>query len=258
MRTRAKAPAANVDAVFDRLADADFTGAEAAARDNGLHTPALEHAIERLSTHGGARKDSLDLQRVALETIGGSLTSLGEGLAQQYESIENINQSVEKSRAFLREITGNVDGLGRGAEDVEWLGELALRHPLRESLAARLVTALYAAGRQADALAAYERCRRTLAEQLGVDPAPPLRRVHEAVLAQEELGSVSAGGSARANSSRLSCRTLLRRRARRESASSPTRSTRSWRPPARRSRSSSGRGSTIRWRCTRWTPAPCR
>ena len=51
--------------------------------------------------------------------------------------------------------------------------------------------ALYAAGRQADALAAYERCRRALADQLGVDPAPPLRRVHAAVLAQQGLGAVA-------------------------------------------------------------------
>jgi DNA-binding SARP family transcriptional activator len=86
--------------------------------------------------------------------------------------------------------------LGRGGEDVGLLGELTQRHPLREPLAARLVTALYAAGRQADALAAYETCRRHLAEQLGVDPAPPLRRVHQAVLDQDPLVSVSVAGPA--------------------------------------------------------------
>ncbi len=86
--------------------------------------------------------------------------------------------------------------LGRGGEDVDRLGELAQRYPLREPLAARLVMALYAAGRQADALAAYERCRRALADQLGVDPAPPLRRVHAAVLAHEAMGSVYAAGPA--------------------------------------------------------------
>ena len=86
--------------------------------------------------------------------------------------------------------------LGRGGDDVGWLEELVVRYPLRESLAARLVTALYAAGRQADALAAYERCRRGLAEQLGVLPAAQLRRVHEAVLLQEPLVSASARGPA--------------------------------------------------------------
>jgi DNA-binding SARP family transcriptional activator len=76
---------------------------------------------------------------------------------------------------------------GRAGEDVTLLQELAERDPLRESVAVRLVRALYAAGRQADALAAFERCRHALAEQLGVDPTPELRRVHAAVLAQEPL-----------------------------------------------------------------------
>src|SRR5690606_24893973 len=57
---------------------------------------------------------------------------------------------------------------GRAGEDVVLLQELAEQDPLRESVAVRLVRALYAAGRQADALAAYERCRHALAEQLGV------------------------------------------------------------------------------------------
>ncbi|GAA5118500.1 BTAD domain-containing putative transcriptional regulator [Pseudonocardia adelaidensis] len=78
---------------------------------------------------------------------------------------------------------------GRSADDVALLQELAERDPLRESVAVRLVRALYAAGRQADALAAFECCRHTLAEQLGVDPTPELRRVHAAVLAQELLPS---------------------------------------------------------------------
>ncbi len=76
---------------------------------------------------------------------------------------------------------------GRAAEDVALLTELADRDPLRESLAVRLVQALYAADRQAEALGAYERCRRELAEQLGVHPTPALRRVHAAVLAQEPV-----------------------------------------------------------------------
>ena len=78
---------------------------------------------------------------------------------------------------------------GRAGDDVALLQELAARDPLRESVAVRLVRALYAAGRQADALAAFERCRHALAEQLGVDPAPALRRVHAAVLAQEPFPS---------------------------------------------------------------------
>ncbi len=83
---------------------------------------------------------------------------------------------------------------GRAADHVTLLQELVERDPLRESVVVRLVSALYAAGRQADALAAFERCRRALAEQLGVDPTPALRRVHAAVLAQESLPTPTAAG----------------------------------------------------------------
>jgi DNA-binding SARP family transcriptional activator/tetratricopeptide (TPR) repeat protein len=84
--------------------------------------------------------------------------------------------------------------LGRAGEDVVLLDELAVTDPLRESLTARLVTALYAAGRQADALAAYERCRHALADQLGVDPTPALRSVYAAVLAQEAPSPAAVAG----------------------------------------------------------------
>ena len=75
--------------------------------------------------------------------------------------------------------------LGRGAELVPELQELAAEQPLRERLRGQLMCALQAAGRQADALRAYEDIRRALAEQLGVDPAPALAAVHLAILRGE-------------------------------------------------------------------------
>lgn len=66
--------------------------------------------------------------------------------------------------------------------DLDELERLAAKHPLRETLHAKLVGALSAAGRQADALAAYERVRAALADELGVDPSPKLAAVHLAVL----------------------------------------------------------------------------
>jgi predicted ATPase/DNA-binding SARP family transcriptional activator len=71
---------------------------------------------------------------------------------------------------------------GRGGELVPELEELAAAHPLRERLRGQLMRALYAAGRQADALAAYEDTRRVLADELGVDPSPGLSAVHLAIL----------------------------------------------------------------------------
>lgn len=58
-------------------------------------------------------------------------------------------------------------------------------HPYQEGLWALLIAALYRAGRQADALAAYQRARGRLAEDLGLEPGPELRRVEQQVLAQD-------------------------------------------------------------------------
>lgn len=72
--------------------------------------------------------------------------------------------------------------LGRPGETVPELETLAAEYPLREDVAALLIKALYAAGRQADALAAYDRIRTELADQLGIDPSKSLADVHLAVL----------------------------------------------------------------------------
>ncbi|WP_027341077.1 BTAD domain-containing putative transcriptional regulator [Hamadaea tsunoensis] len=70
---------------------------------------------------------------------------------------------------------------GRTA-DVAELEELIAAQPLRERLADLLMRALAASGRAAEALAAYERTRRRLADDLGADPGPELRATHLALL----------------------------------------------------------------------------
>jgi predicted ATPase/DNA-binding SARP family transcriptional activator len=75
--------------------------------------------------------------------------------------------------------------LGRGAGLVPEVEELATEHPLRERLRGQLMRALYAAGRQADALGVFEDTRQALADALGVDPSPALSAVHLAILRGE-------------------------------------------------------------------------
>ncbi|MFD1946782.1 AfsR/SARP family transcriptional regulator, partial [Nocardioides aestuarii] len=75
--------------------------------------------------------------------------------------------------------------LGRHRVAVPELERLVAAHPLRERAWALLVTGLYRDGRQADALGAYDRARRVLADELGIDPGPELRSLHARVLAQD-------------------------------------------------------------------------
>ncbi len=78
--------------------------------------------------------------------------------------------------------------LGRDHELVGEVSELAAANPLRERLCGLLMRALYAAGRQADALQAYEDIRHALADRLGVDPSPALAGVHLAIVRGEVAG----------------------------------------------------------------------
>jgi DNA-binding SARP family transcriptional activator len=72
--------------------------------------------------------------------------------------------------------------------DAELVAELELlvgRHPLRERLRSQLMLALYRTGRQADALNAYHDARRTLVDDLGIEPGPELQALYGSILRQE-------------------------------------------------------------------------
>ena len=72
--------------------------------------------------------------------------------------------------------------LGRHHEIIGELRTLIAQEPLREFLYAQLMTALYRAGRQAEALDAFAELRRTLIDELGVEPAPTLRTLQQRIL----------------------------------------------------------------------------
>lgn len=74
---------------------------------------------------------------------------------------------------------------GRHHECVARAEQLVQEQPLRERAWAALALALYRCGRQADALEALRTVRRLLADELGVEPAPALRRLEHAVLTQD-------------------------------------------------------------------------
>ena len=76
---------------------------------------------------------------------------------------------------------------GRADAMIPRLEVLSAEHPYRERLWAQLITAYYVGERQSDALNAYRRLKANLADNLGIDPGPTVRSLHERILRQEPL-----------------------------------------------------------------------
>lgn len=74
---------------------------------------------------------------------------------------------------------------GRAAELIGELEAAIADAPLRERRWGQLMLALYRAGRQGDALAAFQRVRTLLAKELGIEPGPELRRLENKIVSQD-------------------------------------------------------------------------
>lgn len=100
-----------------------------------------------------------------------------EGLAGEQAHLHELRLSAEDDSLEVRVVSGD-----RSVADLE----LAVsREPLRERRWELLARALYADGRQGEALAVYQRARSVLMRELGVEPGPRLRRLERDVLLQD-------------------------------------------------------------------------
>jgi YVTN family beta-propeller protein len=87
---------------------------------------------------------------------------------------------------------------GRHREVIGELDALVAAHPLSEPLHVQRMLALYRSGRQAEALQAYRHARAVLVDQVGVEPGPELRGLHDAVLRQDRALDLAVAEPARA------------------------------------------------------------
>ncbi|MGW9247068.1 AfsR/SARP family transcriptional regulator [Streptomyces badius] len=91
--------------------------------------------------------------------------------------------SLEESRlATVEQLARTYGVLGEHHRAAALLAAETAAHPLRESLAAELMLALYRAGRQSEALDRFHRTRRLLADELGIDPGHELADAYALIL----------------------------------------------------------------------------
>ncbi len=139
----------------------------------------FERLVARVREDQGVQRlrDALALWRgPAMQDVGLQDSEAFEAAATR---LEGLRLAATEDR-FDAEIN-----LGRGADLVTELTDLVAAHPVREKLVAALMRALVAAGRNSEALQAFQRVREALADELGVDPSPELSALHVALLRGE-------------------------------------------------------------------------
>lgn len=106
-------------------------------------------------------------------------------LPDSRRGISEKTRWIEGHAALVEDRADALLAAGRAAEVVGELEAAVGDAPLRERRWGQLMLALYRAGRQGEALGAYQRARTLLADELGVDPGPELRRLEAAIVAQD-------------------------------------------------------------------------
>ena len=157
-------------------------------------------------------EQELDLARFQRLSEAGNLKealSLWRGpplaeFAQERFAQSEIARLEELRLACLEERIERDLAMGRHAELVGELEALVKEHPLRERVRGQLMLALYRSGRQAEALATYQRARRVLVDELGIEPSRSLRELEQAILRQDRLLDLIAASEADAETTEMS------------------------------------------------------
>ncbi|AJF66144.1 AfsR/SARP family transcriptional regulator [Streptomyces vietnamensis] len=130
---------------------------------------------------GDPRAASVTLERALGLWRGPALVDVPVG---RVLGVEVLGMEEQRTRVLEQRIEADLL-LGRHASLLAELRMLVARHPMNENLAAQLMTALYRSGGVWRALEVFQELRRTLIEELGVEPSHRLQRLHQAVLSGE-------------------------------------------------------------------------
>jgi DNA-binding SARP family transcriptional activator/predicted negative regulator of RcsB-dependent stress response len=140
----------------------------------------------RRSQRGRAALSAEDWDAAARELAAALDLWRGEPLADVTSPVLREQEAPRLAQLRLDALEARIEAdlrLGRTTEIIDELSRLVCLHPLRERLHGQLMMACYRAGRQAEALSAYQRAREVLTTELGIEPGPELRRLHQQILA---------------------------------------------------------------------------
>ncbi|WP_421110476.1 AfsR/SARP family transcriptional regulator [Streptomyces sp. NEAU-S77] len=168
------------------LADCGVPGVRLTRRSGGYLLEADPervdlHRFHRLTAAARDRDDRVALLRQALDLWRGDALS---GLTGAWAEATRARLADERLAARLELYDASLR-LGHHRELLPELRAQAAAHPLDERAVRQLMTALYRGERQAEALELYEATRHRLADDLGVDPGPELRGVHQRILSED-------------------------------------------------------------------------
>jgi DNA-binding SARP family transcriptional activator/Flp pilus assembly protein TadD len=141
-------------------------------------------AAGRDAIRAGSHADAAARLRTALALWRGQ--PLG-GVASETLAMRELPRLTEMRLQALEARIGADLHLGRQADVIAELRRLAAENPMRERLHAMLMLALYRDGQQAGALAAYQIARNVLIAELGIEPGPELRRLHQQILTADQV-----------------------------------------------------------------------
>jgi predicted ATPase/DNA-binding SARP family transcriptional activator len=128
---------------------------------------------------GGDDRGAAALSASALALYGGDvLQAAGDG---DWAIPHRARLAESRAKLIETQLTARLR-LGDVGDAISELEAAVATYAYREGLWELLITALYRAGRQADALAAYQRVRTQLADDLGLQPGPRLRELERQVL----------------------------------------------------------------------------
>jgi DNA-binding SARP family transcriptional activator len=182
LRRSLRAPEQDGTAGIIRTADAGYV---IAARPGELDLEAFERLTREAREARAGDEDRRRAAALLREALGLGQGAPLAGIPGPFAEAQRTRISELLMAASEERLALDIE-LGAHVAAVAELQTLLARHPMRERLSELLMLALYRSDRQGDALTVFDRARRRLAEDLGIDPGPAMQKMYQRILRNDD------------------------------------------------------------------------